>query len=165
MYRYRIDHRKPQSSMNFTLLLQLAKTVDKGPIPNLFLANLNITRVNPEQTCKLSFGTKQAAIAYGLITCAAVVIASPKGILLYHAGSGSIPKAVAKTLLLELEITAANAMAAVGIYAVPGEWDNRYQQDAQELVDAGIPDNNVVLIEKVGANFGINQMGQVGIPC
>jgi hypothetical protein len=145
------------------MLLQKAKNMGGGPIPNLFPFGLDITQVNQGQTCQLKFVIDQPAIAYGLFTYAAVVIVCPTVIALYHALAGHIPEGYVQFLLQNLQVTELEKV--VGLYAVPDEWDNTYQKDVQKLVDAGIPDNNVITMDKIGASFGVNSMGQVGIPC
>lgn len=104
--------------------------------------------------------------SFGLNTCASVIYMSthphaPAVAYVHHANAGH---------LSDEDITVARD--ALGnppwntilvIFAHPRPTDNGYVDSLQNLINHGIPDNNIVEIAELSlSNYGINNLGQIG---
>ena len=115
----------------------------------------------------ITFGQgDEQLIAFGLLTCAAVIICSsdpsaPPRAAVYHAPSGALSQAQITDLVGSIGSPPAGSLLAA--YVTPEPWDNSYTRDAGELVTFGIPTDQVTYLQRLPLNqFGINSAGLVG---
>lgn len=155
-----------QNGMSISTLVQSAQTNGGGPTPVLTPggAAVNLGQGH-HQT--INFGAApQKVLAFGLLTCAGVVLAStdPNAAaqaVVYHATSGHLPGGILATLRAAIGNPPIGSLLAV--YVTPKPWDHNYNADAMKIQTYGVPANCVIYIDNFPASqFGINSHGQVG---
>lgn len=175
MPQYTIGANQGSTNMSISRLIDNANAGQAGPLPvispqpapqELWVNQMGEQPINATQE-------PSSTSAIGLITCAAVIMVSsnpndPPTSAVYHANAGVIN---AQTLN-QMRATIANnpnnlpAWADLYIvYAVARDWDNGYQQQINAINALGVPNDQIAWIENLPINyFGINSMGQVGVP-
>jgi hypothetical protein len=97
--------------------------------------------------------------AFGLITCACLIVASEKGASVTHLGAGHC-----STNDLQ-RIRAAIPNPIYAVYAINREMDDAYRRSIGFIERGlGIGPQSVVCIKNVGTYFGINSLGWIGGP-
>jgi hypothetical protein len=119
------------------------------------------------EACSIEGGAEiKVTRAFPLISCAAVIYILPdKCYLLHHAGSGALTNANIETAfkMLAKKLSKQPAKEEVFcVYAHPGK-DRQYTEDADMLIEYGLPAAQVFEVYNVGMpRFGINNLGGLG---
>lgn len=165
MHQYRVGE-GVQVGMSIQTVLRVARSGDEGPQPRLDHSG-EIVPVHQNKYAVIDFDNSgQKLLAYGLDTCAGVVLVStnpdfPAQAVVYHAGAGILNRPILSNLRRQIGKPPKNSLLA--IYTNNRKWDASYNKDALELENYGIPADNVAFIAKWGVHmFGINSFGQVG---
>jgi len=152
-----------------TLVMQVQPDVagdHSGPLPRLPTAG-PVTNVMQGLTHLLAIGpVVDRAVAFGLLTCAAVIYASTDAAAAPSAWIHHSPFGVVTPADVD------NARAGMGnppwasilvIYAHPKPSDGGYEESIAAIVAKGVLANNVVHIPNLSIPFfGINHLGMVG---
>jgi hypothetical protein len=160
VYRYVASDDEDKIGMTAEALLALAKSEGKGPAPLLHLGGKLHTRVTQDKRAVVKRGSGSPAVAMPLISCACIILLGKSASVVFHAFTGDIDKNQVRALLKE--IGEQDGTSVIAIYAVPEEWDDRFQEQADHLVEADIPTERIVCVEKARIHFGVNAKGEVG---
>jgi len=166
MIRYQINAGRLEG-MSISLLFDWAQLNGGGPGPVLPAGgpSQRLREIDPPSV--IEFGpTPNRAIAWGLQTCAGVVLVSkdpnaPPLAVVYHAPSGLLrDDMVAQMLGL---LGGPPIMSLLAVYAICNPRDPKYEAQAMKFQNYGVPDNQVVFIERLPEyGFGINSLSQIG---
>jgi hypothetical protein len=155
-----------QIGMSIQTVLKIARSGNEGPQPRLDIGG-ELVPVHQNKYAVIDFDNSgRKLLAFGLDTCAGVVVVSthqdfPAQAVVYHAGAGVLNHGILSNLRRQIGKPPKNSLLA--IYTNNRKWDDNYNKDALELENYGIPANNVAFIAKWGSHmFGINSFGQVG---
>jgi len=154
-----------QFEMSISSLVQRAQNQGKGPIPQLY--NRDTTMLGQGQHGVIVFGGAPLnVVAFGLITCAGVILVSTAPneaaqAVVYHATSGTLSAGILATL--HAAIGNPPLCSLLAVYATPKTWDKNYHNDAMKIQTFGVPANRVVYIDNLPRfQFGIDYHGHVG---
>ncbi|MGH3874556.1 MAG: hypothetical protein ACRDSR_24135 [Pseudonocardiaceae bacterium] len=168
MNRYVVNNAAPQQGISLTGFTHLAQTRGGGPLPAMARGGTS-TEVAPRQykVIDLDGPNHGRLFAPGLITCAAMIIAStarnaPPRAAVYHAPSGTIASGVLESIRSALGKPRAASLLVAWVIARP--WDQGDDSAVQKIVDYGVPADQVTGLESSRAShFGIDSEGGIGI--
>jgi len=158
-----------QQALTVTGLLQLVSGTN--PPPNVPFPTLGsppgaVTNLGPGQGVTIQAGLAPEVVrSFGLITCASVcyvTTASTTGYV-YHANAGAIPNGSFNAAMAAIGAAGPPYNAVYVAYAHQNATDQGYQQTLGDLVNWGVPTNNIVEIEWLFLpQFGMNNLLQLG---
>lgn len=156
-----------QQGITLASFAQRAQTQGGGPTP-LMGGEGPITTLDEGERGVINFGPNgNRLMALGLLTCAAVILASTDPTALaraavFHAPSGSIPAGTLDGMRGSLGNPTKNSLLAAYVVAKP--WDANYNADALTIENWGVPPNRVTYMANLRASqFGIDAQGQIGV--
>ncbi|MCG8436124.1 MAG: hypothetical protein MJA83_19060 [Gammaproteobacteria bacterium] len=100
-----------------------------------------------------------------LITCASVCYVNSQSTVgyVYHANAGHVPNADFNNAMLAIGAAGPPYNTVYIAYAHPGDSDQGYQATIGDLVNWGVPTNNIVEITNLFIHqFGMNNLLQIG---
>ena len=156
----------PGNNPNIAAFVGAAQANPTGPMPLRALAgtprNLGQTQ-QAAQAIRSTDGNK--TIAFGLLSCAAVIYASTdpnaaRVCWVHHAPSGAVTAADVNNARAQLGNPPWGSIIVV--LAHPGPHDNDYLRTTNTIANQGVPANNIIEIPDGPANFGVNYLGQLG---
>lgn len=149
---------------NIATLIQRAQTNPQGGLS--FLLG-NFTTVTQGNAMLINIdGSTNVVKAMPLFTCACVIYASTDALFppcawVHHAPGGIVNRQDIATAINQLGNPPTNSIVVV--YAHPNPNGANYTQAIANIIQAGIPQNQIAEIESLqGTAFGINANGQVG---
>lgn len=163
---------KTCAAMPIYQLADIAHRCGSGPTPKLRCGRLvRDVRVGVEQYEVIDFARENAdgsfaCYAFGLITCAALVLVwlqggRPERAIVHHANAGELSD---EKLRYFRDLLRSPPMDQVyAVYAISQSIDEGYISCISCLKKAGIPDEKIIVIDKLlYSNFGIDGLGFVG---
>lgn len=156
-----------QEGITLSGFAQMAQAGLHGPTPWMGRGE-PVTKLDQRKRGVINLGLGNAQlVAYPLLTCAAVILAStdqtaPARAAVYHALSGSISDGTLDAMRTSLGKPAKNSLVVA--YVVTKPWDNGYHDAAMGIEKWGVPQDQVIYMANLRGNqFGINAHGQIGV--
>lgn len=172
IYEHNGDYTKPEACPNIAAFVLAAQANRKptGALPWGPMAGTATSLGQTQQAAQAirsdqSLGGARKTIAFGLLTCAAVIYASTdpnaaRVCWVHHAPSGAIT--VANVTNARVQLGNPPWPSIIVVIAHPEAHNNYYQADTNTIAGQGVPPNNIVVIPNVEPHFGVNNRAQLG---